>query len=228
MNLMEMLPTIVFVIMITFVYLVPIVAVIAVIMWLLRKLIRQGKIKTGVAVIALVCLLITGGGFFFAKTTSTSSQGLQFWIIYIEEPGVTGGEIQIAQDHTTKEIFGFGPLIVSDKNGNRYIPLTFDEEGVLVGSKEALPYAKEIDAAVGDLPGKGHLTGDSLDYLALKSVVDTKLTKHGELYSWKVAGMYILQWNIVTLFLLIYFLAQIYRIRKRNRIHSKHTEIRDL
>lgn len=226
--MIEILPTILFIAIITFVYIVPIVAAIAVLMWILRKLIRRGMIRTGIAVIVAVCLLITGAGFFFAKTTSTSSQGLQFWVIYIEEAGVTGGEIQIAQDRETKEIYGFGPLIVSDKKGNRYIPLTFDEEGILVGSEEALPYAKEIDAAVGDLPGKGHLTGNSLDYLALKEIVDTKLTKHGEIYSWQIAGMYILQWNTVTLFLCIYYVAQIILIRRKNRVQSKYTEIIDL
>ena len=226
--MVDILPSIIFILIITLIYLVPVVAVIALIMWLLRRLVRQSRVGMGAVLIIGVCILITGAGYFFVKTTSTSVEGLQTWVVSVQEKGVTGAEIQIAQDNKTKEIYGFGPLIISDQKGNRYIPLTFDEKGTLVGSKEALPYTKAINDAVGDLPGTGFLTGDSLSFLRLKSIVDTKLTKHNEIFSWRGVIVTIMQWNTVTLFLVLYFIWQILQNRKKNRIHSRHTEINDL
>lgn len=224
----DILPSIVFILIITFIYLVPVVAIIALIMWLLRRLVRQSRLGRGALLIIGVCILITGAGFIFVKTTSTSVEGLHYYVVYIHEKGVTGGEIQIAQDSETKEIYGFGPLIVSDQKGNRYIPLTFDKKGTLVGSKDALPYTEAIHEAVGDLPGTGFLTGDSLSLLPLRSIVDTKLSKHNELSSWEPVIVTIMQWNTVTLFLSIYFLWQILQNRKKNRLRSRQTEINDL
>lgn len=224
----DILPSIIFILIVTFIYLVPAVAVIALLMWLLRRLVRRGKLSTGAVLIIGVCILITGASFLVAKTTSTSVEGLHYYFVGIHEKGVTGGVIQIAQDRETKEIYGFGPLIVSDQKGNRYIPMTFDDNGTLVGSKEALPYARPIHEAVGDLPGTGFLTGDSISLMELESIIDTKLTKHNEIFSWEAVIITMLQWNTITLFLAIYFIGQILQNKKRNRIHSRYTEINDL
>ncbi len=224
----DILPGIIFMLILTLTYLVPAVAVIALIMWLLRRLVKRGKISTGAILLIGVCILITGSSFLFVKTTSTSVGGLSTWVVYVEEKGVTGADIQIAQDRKTNEIYGFGPLIISDKKGNRYIPLTFDDKGTLIGSSEAMAYAKPIHEAVGDLPGTGFLTGNSLSELELQSIIDTKMTKHNEIFSWEAVRITIMQWNTVTLFLAIYFIVQILQNRKRNRINSRYTEINDL
>jgi len=224
----DILPSIIFMLILTLTYLVPAVAVIALIMWLLRRLVKRGKLSAGIILIIGVCILITGASFLFVKTTSTSVGGLSTWVVYVEEKGVTGADIQIAQDSKTKEIYGFGPLIISDKKGNRYIPLTFDDKGTLIGSNEAMAYAKPIHEAVGDLPGTGFLTGNSLSELELQSIIDTKMTKHNEIFSWEAVRITIMQWNTVTLFLAIYFIVQILQNRKRNHINSRYTEINDL
>lgn len=226
--MLDILPNIIFILIITLIYLVPAVAVIAVIMWILRRLVKRGKISTGAMILIGVCILITGVSFLFIKTTSTSVDGLSTWVVYVEEKGVTGADIQIAQDSKTKEIYGFGPLIISDKKGNRYIPLTFDDKGTLIGSSEALAYAKPLHEAVGDLPGTGYLTGNSLSELELQSIIDTKMTKRNEIFSWEAVRITIMQWNTVTLFLVIYFVVQILQNRKRDRINSRYTEINDL
>jgi hypothetical protein len=224
----DILPGIIFTLIVTLIYLVPAVAVIALIMWLLRRMVKRGKISTGAILLIGVCILITGASFLFVKTTSTSVGGVSTWVVYVEEKGVTGADIEIAQDRKTKEIYGFGPLIISDKKGNRYIPLTFDDKGTLIGSSEAMAYAKPIHEAVGDLPGTGFLTGNSLSELELQSIIDTKMTKHNEIFSWEAVRITIMQWNTVTLFLVIYFVVQILQNRKRDRINSRYTEINDL
>lgn len=209
-------------------YLVPAVAVIALIMWLLRRLVRKGNFLRGALVILGTGILITAAGFLFVKTTSTSIQGLIECNVELQERGVTAAEIKVAQDGKTNEIYGFGPLIVSDDDGNRYIPLTFDAEGNLTGPPEALAYAGPIHKTVVDLPGKAVLTGSSLTWNEMQAVIDAKLTTEHEIFSWDAVVMTTVQWNTVTLFLAIYFIALIFRKRKKDRVASKQTEIRDL
>lgn len=224
----EIMPTILFMAIITLIVLVPAAAGIALVMWLLRRLVRKGRTLASVLVVIGVFVLLTGTSYLFNKTTSTSIDGVLNWPVEIHEAGVTNAEIRVAQSHKTKEIFGFGCLVVSDQAGNRYIPLTFDAQGTLIGSKDALPYEDAIRQAVIDLPGKALLTGSSLSWEQLEAVADDKLTTRNEIFSWRAVVVSMLQWNTVTLFLAIYLITQILRQRKKDRKDARRTEIRDL
>lgn len=78
------------------------------------------------------------------------------------------GELDIISDQDNK-VLGFGMLQLDSGNSLKYLKLEFDEQGTLVGEKEAMQYGAAIRSSLSDLP-VGKLYGTSMNQTQLEKL----------------------------------------------------------
>ena len=223
------------------IYLVPVVAFVVFIIWLLRRQIKFGRVWSGWMLISVVFVLLTSASFLLAKYDVTTvntpfsyifnveAQGVQLPNQEnLEESGKPRARIEVAFDRKTKEVFGFGSLCIEFDKGNRYVPLTFDKEGNLTGSDEALQYKDEIqDALVTDGP-KIIFTGHSVSYDEMEIIKETKLKTKSNTLHMEYFMYNLFRFHLITVFLIGYYLFALSRKRNKEKRNTDFTRILDL
>ena len=215
-------------IILVMVYIVPIVAFIILIMWMLNRVNQPGRVWVGWVILVSVFILITSASFFMAKYGGTTGTSPQPYSVDIEGEGINKANIDVALDIHNKKVYGFGSLRIEYDNGNRYIPLTFDEEGNLIGQEEALPYATEIQHALKHNGPSITLTGHSISYSEMEQITETKLTKKTDTLNKDIFVFNLLRFQFITVFLLGYYLVKLKKKRDKERRNTDVIKIQDL
>lgn len=219
---------IMFEVLIAMIFVVPVVAFMALMMWLLHRMNRTGRVWAGWMLLAVVFLLITAACFAIARYGVTTHFGLQSYQLWPEDKKITDASIDVAYDRTDKKAYGFSSLQIQYKDGNRYIPLEFDGRGTLIGSKEAMAYKREIQKALMESGPKVTLTGKSQSYTALKRIEKKYLDQKSTTLHKEVFFNNFMLYHMVTALLLVYFLVDLGRRKKKEKRNTDLIKIQDL
>jgi len=209
-------------------FVVPVVAFMALMMWLLHRMNRPGRVWAGWTALAVVFILITGVCFMTAKYGVTTGFGLQTYQLWPEGKNAPEGSIDVVYDWNAKKVYGFSSLRIQYKDGNRYIPLVFDQDGNLTGSKEAMAYKKEIRDALKDGGPNVTLTGKSQSHTTIRQLEQKYLNQKSTTFHKDVFSHNLLIFNMVTIVLLGYFLMDIWRRKRKEKHNTTMIKIQDL
>jgi hypothetical protein len=207
---------------------VPVVAFIALMMWLLHRMNRPGKVWVGWVMLAAIFILITAASLLNAKYGVTTGNGWQSYQLWLEDKKIQYAGIDVAYNEETNQVYGFGSLVLQYENGNRYIPLEFDEDGNLIGSKEALSYKKEIQEVMKNGGPKVSLIGKSKNYATMKKLEHDRMNQHKNTFHKDFFWYNMLTFQIVTVILLVFYVVDLIRRKRKEKRNTNMIKIQDL
>lgn len=209
-------------------FITPIITFVVFMMWLLHRMNRPGKVWVGWVLLLGVFLLVTSLCFLSAKYGVTTGDGWQSYQLWPEDKQIQYAGIDVAYDRKTKEVFGFGSLVIQYQDGNRYIPLEFDKDGQLIGSADALVYKKQILDVLKTGGPRVKLIGKSQNFVKMKQLEHKMLNKHTNTFYKEFFFYNMICFNIITAVLLVYFLLDLWRRKRKDKRNTDLIKIQDL
>jgi 4-amino-4-deoxy-L-arabinose transferase-like glycosyltransferase len=223
-------------------YILPVAGFVLLVGWILRRQILKRRVWLGWLMIVLIFMLFTASSILLAEynvATGTRTFPYQeeaatfgfvgYMEVEIQDPEIVGASFLLSYGNRANTANGFGSLELEYEDGIRYIPMEFNQSGVLIGSKEALPYSQEIYATLSEHRDSPLLlTGKSISYSAIQELLRTNLPMSNDLLIPGYIQYYLIRFHLITGFLILFYIFVWMRIRRREKRNLNPIRIQDL